>query len=722
MSGITGHAQIHLHMRMRYFAYDNQLHMAAVPCPIWFTDRQDSSANYNKAETLQGIIDVIAPVLLYLFEACRINHIIPGHFKEGILTSIPKKGKSPHSLENHRGITVNTLIGKVMEIIVLNRFKHIQREGQSDLQFGFTEGITPSMATLVITEARTEAKESKKMLLLATLDARKAFDTVSHPSLLRKIYLTGADVELVAMMDQFYQGMTTKVRWGDKISRDINILQGTRQGGVLSPVLYKTYLNDVLQNLEYQGIGATVGDLYIGSPTVADDVALLCDTASSDLQIMMSMVEDYVSMERYSFNSSKCEITSLVKKDDVRQVCYIDSDPVCFGNSAQHLGLVHSSQAIQNDNIVKTKVSLLYKTVYSLIGTGLHGLNGVGPFVSYRIYQAYVLPRVMYGLPFVTPNAAQVQQLELAHRRILRQLQSLPQRTAIPAIYLMLGVLPFEAILHLGQLSGLLSIIFSSNERLKNVMNRQLAMKSYKSSSWFVCVVKTLRRYGLPSVLELLNCDDTKAVIKKKMKKAVNEYWTAKLREECREKKTLQFINIDSLSTWASHPVWRTVKHNQHDVERAHVKARLLTDTYTLGVHRAKFDRNPEQAMCKLCCLSDEDRVHFLVSCSALFTARAYFLEKIEKLVVGKCGYECWKFIASDEERLLVLYLDCTSLRKDILFRLSTDDIYELEALTRMYCYRLHRVRVKTLEMLMGESSKSSTEINSTLLQPLLLG
>ena len=32
---------------MRYFAYDTQLQMAAVPCPIWFTDRQDASAVYH---------------------------------------------------------------------------------------------------------------------------------------------------------------------------------------------------------------------------------------------------------------------------------------------------------------------------------------------------------------------------------------------------------------------------------------------------------------------------------------------------------------------------------------------------------------------------------------------------------------------------------------------------------------------------------------------------
>ena len=107
--------------------------------------------------------------------------------------------------------------------------------------------------------------------------------------------------------------------------------------------------------------------------------------------------------------------------------------------------------------------------------------------------------------------------------------------------------------------------------------------------------------------------------------------------------------------------------------------------------------------------------------CSALFTARAYFLGKIKKHVVSKCGhgYGCWEYIASDEDRLLVLYLDCTSLRKEILFRLSSEDIGELESLTRLYCYRLHHVRSKIHEMLMDDhSSKGSTKSYSTLLQP----
>ena len=51
---------------------------------------------------------------------------------------------------------------------------------ENDLQFSFTLGRSPSMASLVIAKALAEAKCTKSMLIAATLGARKAFDVVNH--------------------------------------------------------------------------------------------------------------------------------------------------------------------------------------------------------------------------------------------------------------------------------------------------------------------------------------------------------------------------------------------------------------------------------------------------------------------------------------------------------------------------------------------------------------
>ena len=62
------------------------------------------------------------------------------------------------------------------------------------LQRGFTEGVSPLHAGLIISEAYFEAKDNKTDLILQTFDAEKAFDIVWHDSLLRKLFIDGVGV------------------------------------------------------------------------------------------------------------------------------------------------------------------------------------------------------------------------------------------------------------------------------------------------------------------------------------------------------------------------------------------------------------------------------------------------------------------------------------------------------------------------------------------------
>ena len=68
-------------------------------------------------------------------------------------------------------------------------------ESQSRLQKGFTVGSS-SIAALILSECIAEAKNTRKPLVVATLDAQKGFDVVDHTILLRKLFhdgITGAN-------------------------------------------------------------------------------------------------------------------------------------------------------------------------------------------------------------------------------------------------------------------------------------------------------------------------------------------------------------------------------------------------------------------------------------------------------------------------------------------------------------------------------------------------
>ena len=103
-----------------------------------------------------------------------------------ILHPIHKKGKDPKSMDNYRGITVTSVFGKLFETLLLLRMTELNHD-QSDMQVGFTHGMTPTVAALLLSEADNDSKQQKKPLYLATLDTKKAFDVVDHVILLNNI-------------------------------------------------------------------------------------------------------------------------------------------------------------------------------------------------------------------------------------------------------------------------------------------------------------------------------------------------------------------------------------------------------------------------------------------------------------------------------------------------------------------------------------------------------
>ena len=76
---------------------------------------------------------------------------------------------------------------------------------------------------------------------------------------------------------------------GGEFSQTFSVLQGVvRQGGILSTLFYKAYLNDSLLELETRALGKFIGTLYMGCPTVADDVLFMA-SSDDELQLMFNL-------------------------------------------------------------------------------------------------------------------------------------------------------------------------------------------------------------------------------------------------------------------------------------------------------------------------------------------------------------------------------------------------------------------------------------------------
>ena len=151
---------------------------------VWDSVR---ALNSNKAPDEFGLVlehlkyglQALLPLLADLYNDIIATGTIPANFKSGIIHPIHKKGKDPTSMDNYRGITVTSVFGKLFETLLLTRMTDLNHN-QSDLQYGFTKGLTPTMASLILSEAEMDARMRKRPLYIATLDTQKAFNVVDQ--------------------------------------------------------------------------------------------------------------------------------------------------------------------------------------------------------------------------------------------------------------------------------------------------------------------------------------------------------------------------------------------------------------------------------------------------------------------------------------------------------------------------------------------------------------
>ena len=197
-----------------------------------------------------------------------------------------------------------------------------------------------------------------------------------------------------------------------------------------------------------------------------------------------------------------------------------------------HMGIMRSAdteQSATRENIKKAR-----KTLYSLMSSGLHGENGLDPETAIHLMQTYVLPVLIYGMEVVLPRQKNMDLLEKFNKKFLKLILSLPVSTADPAVYVLSGTLPIEAIIHKRTLTFFGNICRLPETTIEHRLAvRQLSVKSSTSHSWFIAVKEIFLKYRLPDPLDLLDDPPTKLHWRKVVNKHVNSHWESNISKCC---------------------------------------------------------------------------------------------------------------------------------------------------------------------------------------------
>ena len=166
-------------------------------------------------------------------------------------------------------------------------------------QYGFQAGKSNELAINSLLGNITEALEVKKNNICVFLDFAKAFDTVNHKILLKKLHYYGIRGHSLQWFESYLSERKQCVSIGNTNS-DIGILAcGVPQGSILGPLLFLLYINDI-----------TKSSNKLKFLLFADDTCLSCSYESnknteSIINEELQKVTEWLVTNRLSLNVDK---------------------------------------------------------------------------------------------------------------------------------------------------------------------------------------------------------------------------------------------------------------------------------------------------------------------------------------------------------------------------------------------------------------------------------
>ena len=185
-------------------------------------------------KTIKTISDYIVKPLTYIFNKCMEKLVWPDSLKKAEVIPI-YKAEDKRKIENYRPISLISNLVKIFERLTytrlynfLDKFKILSSE-----QFGFIKNRGTTDALKKITNILYNKLDKSKPIIITFLDLAKAFDTVNHDILLKKLYRYGIRGKAFELLQSYLSNREQRVKINESTSKYEILNTGVPQGTIL---------------------------------------------------------------------------------------------------------------------------------------------------------------------------------------------------------------------------------------------------------------------------------------------------------------------------------------------------------------------------------------------------------------------------------------------------------------------------------------------------------
>ena len=336
---------------------------------------------------VKSIIGYIVSPLMHIFNLSLHSGLFPDKMKIACVIPLYKAGDD-QEVSNYRPVSLLPQFSKLLEklfnqrLVAFIEVKRILYESQ----YGFRNKMSTSMAIFELIDNITSSIDNQDSTIGIFIDLKKAFDTIDHALLLKKLSHYGVRGVANEWLTSYLSERSQYVRFNNCESTCKYISCGVPQGSILGPTLFILYVNDMcnVSKLLKCILFADDTNLFFTGKNITE----MCYTISEEL----AKLNTWFMVNKLSLNLKK---TNFMVLSNSREKCdlriAINNCEIERVHVAKFLGIYIDDNLNWHEHV---------KHVKRRMAIGLSVLNRLKHVVNssamYSLYCTIILPHLNY--------------------------------------------------------------------------------------------------------------------------------------------------------------------------------------------------------------------------------------------------------------------------------------------------------------------------------------